>query len=221
MYAAYPKYDGYFAMTYKTELWFFFKLLVLAKSNNVHSWLFWLKEIKNGVWKIQSKGQSKTHLYWALECVFILIWWWVSLRFWEFIRTNVATPLCPPLENLGSRKTPHLSSSYLLPHYWYFCFANLAPPSTNTPLHFHFNILPHLIPGYLGFKVMLYVQSKQKTVEYQQSFIKQLMDLHSPEEPMLGCWTGRARHHARTQWDVSLTAFFSKLEPGRTQNNHV
>ena len=73
MYAASPKYDGYFAMTYQTELWFFKKLLVLAKSNNVHSWLFWLKEIKKGVWKIQSNGQSKTHLYWALECVFILI----------------------------------------------------------------------------------------------------------------------------------------------------
>lgn len=32
------------------------KLLVLAKSNNVHSWLFWLKKIKKEVWKIQSNG---------------------------------------------------------------------------------------------------------------------------------------------------------------------
>jgi len=44
-------------MTYKTELWFKKKkLLVLAKSNNVHSWLFWLKKIKKEVWKIQSNG---------------------------------------------------------------------------------------------------------------------------------------------------------------------
>ena len=68
---------------------------------------------------------------------------------------------------------------------------------------------------------MLCVQSKQKTVEYQQSFIKQLMGLHSLEEPTLGCWAGRARHHTHTQWDVTLLAFFSWLELGRTQNNHV
>ena len=84
-----------------------------------------------------------------------------------------------PLDNLGSRKTPHLSSSHLLPHYWYFSFANLAPPSTNTPPHFHLNIFPHLITVYLGFKVILCVQSKQKKVEYQQSFIKQLMGFYS------------------------------------------
>ena len=39
--------------------------------------------------------------------------------------------------------------------------------------------LAFLIPGYLGFKVMLCVQSKQKKVEYQQSFIKQLMGFTS------------------------------------------
>lgn len=40
--------------------------------------------------------------------------------------------------------------------------------------------------GCLGFKEMLCVQSKQKAVEYQQSFIKQLMDLSSLEELILG-----------------------------------
>jgi len=45
--------------------------------------------------------------------------------------------------------------------------------------------LPH-IPGYLGFKVMLCVQSKQKKVEYQQSFIKQLMGFYSAGTSELG-----------------------------------
>lgn len=88
-------------------------------------------------------------------------------------------------------KVPHLSSSPLLLTTAVSAFLPLfhhpqtPPPHTHT--HFHFNIFLHLIPGCLGFKEMLCVQSKQKEVEYQQSVIKQLMDLYSLEEPILGC----------------------------------
>lgn len=59
--------------------------------------------------------------------------------------------------------------------------------------------------GCLGFKEMLCVQSKQKAVEYQQSFIKQLMDLESLEEPILG-WENLTQH-TQTHGDVPPSAF--------------
>lgn len=164
-------------MTYKTELWFKKKLLVLAKSNNVHPWLFWLKKIK--------KRGMENSKQWVILNSFILglrmcVYTYLMMGVTEVLRILLYQHHCVlHLDNLGSRKTPHLSSSHLLPHYWYFSFAILAPPSTNTPPHVHLNIFPHLIPVYLGFKVMLCVQSKQKKVEYQQSFIKQLMGFYS------------------------------------------
>lgn len=71
----------------------------------------------------------------------------------------------------------------------------------------------------LSFKEMLCVQSKQKDMEYQRSFIKQLMDLYSLEKLILG-WENPTEY-TQTYQDVLPMAFLYKSEPRRTQNRHV
>lgn len=124
--------------------------------------------------------------------MFILIFDDGPLRFWESIWTNAAALLGPPSGKSGKQEKFSifpllLSFSLVLFLLSYPCSTIPKHPPTHTHTHFHFNIFLHFIPGCLGFKEMLCVQSKQKEVEYQQSVIKQLMDLYSLEEPILGC----------------------------------
>lgn len=181
-------------------------MLVLAKPNNVHSWLSWTKKIKKRYGKPKAAADPNSVTPHFRKCVYTY-----TCSYWcPQGCGNPEVPMwqlqCPPSGKSGRQDSfpifpllhsfpPLLSDLPPLPRH---------PQTTPRHHHFHLNIFLHLTAGCLGSKEMLCVQSKQKAVEYQQSFIKQLMDLYSLEEPIPGRENPTGRTH--TQGDAPPSA---------------
>lgn len=159
-------------------------MLVLAKSNNIHFWLFRLKKIEKRCEKSQAEADPK--LVCSELCSVCLCLTTVCPGHWGSGEPR-QQHRGPPSGKFGRHKNFPI---FPLPVSFPLSLFLLSRPCPITPKY-----TPHvstfisvctLLQAVLGFKEMLCVQSKQKDMEYQQSFIKQLMDLYSPEEPILG-----------------------------------